>query len=360
LSLSAIAVFVLTLSSDVHAGTSSSSTDAAASRCGWKVSPFRVRGELYGLTAINRRNVWAVGSTNEDQPRPLALHWLGTGWKRVGVPETHASWSAVAFTTPSDGWAVGGSVGPGVGIARWDGRRWMAVPGADLGNRRAGLDDAAAVGKDDVWAVGSASIAAAKAGVLVEHWDGSRWRVVPTPDVGQSQLSAVAAISRTDVWAVGNQIDNTLIEHWDGERWGLIPNPAAPVGRLEDIAAISARDIWTVGTRGAWPARQTPLIEHWDGTRWRVVAAPARQTKSFSSVEVLSSGDIWVSGGDIDSRATLLHRRGTRWAAVPTPQVKGLFKLQIAAARTDDIWGIASVANFSDTRPRMAHYGCQS
>jgi hypothetical protein len=62
---------------------------AAARRCGWQISPYRVRGELYGLTAINRRNVWAVGETGNDQPRPLALRWLGTRWKSVSVPKTH-------------------------------------------------------------------------------------------------------------------------------------------------------------------------------------------------------------------------------------------------------------------------------
>ncbi len=358
---------LVTVGSVVEPGTSSSGAHAAATRCAWQIDPYRVRGELYGIRAINRRNVWTVGSNEDvDEPRAVALRWLGTGWKRVGVPVTHASWSAVAFTTPSDGWAVGASVGSGVGIARWDGRRWMAVPGADLGKRRAGLEDAAAAGKDDVWAVGSVSIAAAKAGVLVEHWDGVRWTVVPTPDVGQSHLQAVAAISRANVWAVGNQVDNTLIEHWDGERWEVIPNPAAPMGALEDIVAVSARDIWAVGDHGRpWPARQRPLIEHWDGTKWRVVSSPVRGVGSFHSVDVISPGDVWVSGGlggnrDLQDRATLVHRKGTKWQAVQPPRIKGQRSLQIVAAGKDDIWGISHVVNFSDTRPRTVHYRCPS
>jgi hypothetical protein len=315
------------------------------------------------MVAINRRNVWAVG-TDDDQPRALALHWRGTLWKRISAPTTQAQWSSAVFTTPIDGWAVGGSEGPGVAIARWDGRRWTAVAVPDLGDRRASLDDVAALGNDDVWAVGSVSIGPAHAGVLVEHWNGTRWTVVPTPDVGQSQLLAVAAISRNNVWAVGNQIDNSLIEHWDGKRWEVIPNPAAPLGRLTDIAAVSARDIWAVGDHGPpWPARQRPLIEHWDGTKWRVVSSPVRGVGLFHSVDVVSHGDVWVSGGvggdrDLQDRAILVRRKGTNWRTVEPPRIKGQRSLQIVAAGKNDIWGIAQVANFSDTRPRIVHYRC--
>jgi hypothetical protein len=224
----------------------------------------------------------------------LAWHPL----EKCQRPQNARSWFAAIFTTAADGWAVGGSDGR-VAIARWDGRRWTGVPGADLGDRRASFADVAALNSADAWAVGSMSIGPAHTGVLVEHWDGARWSVIPTPDVGQSQLAAVAAISRANVWAVGNQVDNTLIEHWDSDRWEVIPNPAAPVGRLEDIAAVSARDIWTVGTGGAWPGRQTPLIEHWDGTWWRVVAAPARRTDPSaawtSSLRVTSGSPVVIS-----------------------------------------------------------------
>jgi hypothetical protein len=56
--------------------------------------------------------------------------------------------------------------------------------------------------------------------MLVEHWDGHRWRIVPAPTpIGiNSSLSGLAVISSRDVWAVGTVFnmtgqDQTLAEH---------------------------------------------------------------------------------------------------------------------------------------------------
>jgi hypothetical protein len=60
----------------------------------------------------------------------------------------------------------------------------------------------------------------------VEHWDGRLWRVVSTPDVGPSALYDVAALGPDDIWAVGgtNYPSRTLVEHdscaWHGRKLG--------------------------------------------------------------------------------------------------------------------------------------------
>lgn len=356
LTLSAgIAGLLVAIGPVVKLATSFSQTYAAARRCAWQVDPHRFRGELYGVTAINRRNVWAVGITNDYQP--LALHWLGAGWRRVNVPMKQGPdlLFAAAFATANDGWAVGRG-GPNDAIAHWDGRRWAIVPGADLGDNRVSLMDVAALRKDDAWAVGLHSNPGQ---VLVEHWDGSRWEVVPTPDVGQSELLAVEAISHNDVWAVGNQINETLIEHWDGSRWTVMPNPAAPRGLLRDIAAVSARDIWVVGDYGPSDAyfshQLRTLVQHWDGTKWRIVSSPVRRG-SLESVVALSSRDIWVAGGSFDRGVILAHRLGTTWRIVQTPRIKDQARLLIAAAGRDDIWAATRFAS----RDVLEHYSCRS
>ena len=64
--------------------------------------------------------------------------------------------------------------------------------------------------------------------MLVEHWDGVRWRVVPTPNATGSFLTGVAAVSAQDVWTVGHvgqpPNDRRLVEHWDGVRWRVVPS----------------------------------------------------------------------------------------------------------------------------------------
>jgi hypothetical protein len=85
----------------------------------------------------------------------------------------------------------------------------------------------------DLWAVGFRM----KAGVsrtLVEHWNGTTWATLPSPNVGASrnQLDSVAAIAPANAWAVGFRsnsagVSRTLIEHWNGASWQAQPSPDA-------------------------------------------------------------------------------------------------------------------------------------
>src|SRR4051812_42239449 len=56
------------------------------------------------------------------------------------------------------------------------------------------------------------------------------WRVVPIEAVKWQELSGIAAVSPTDVWAVGEQraadgVNRTLTEHWNGSSWQVVPSP---------------------------------------------------------------------------------------------------------------------------------------
>jgi hypothetical protein len=139
----------------VSAATSFSQHDASR-RCRWDVAPQRF-GDLNGVSAISRRNVWVVGDRPDKRAlaQPLAVHWLGGEWRPVDVPVKNGPnvLSAVAFATANDGWAVGRGL-PSDAIERWNGLSWSVVPGADLGDRGADFNDVAVLGKNDVWAVG--------------------------------------------------------------------------------------------------------------------------------------------------------------------------------------------------------------
>jgi hypothetical protein len=92
----------------------------------------------------------------------------------------------------------------------------------------------------DAWAVGIYMSPDALQHPLVEHWNGHRWRgvKVPEPTVRQSWLLGVDALSAGNVWAVGvstngeisNQDERTFIEHWDGTTWTIVPSPNPSTG----------------------------------------------------------------------------------------------------------------------------------
>src|SRR5260221_12429446 len=82
---------------------------------------------------------------------------------------------------------------------------WSVVPSPSPGVEGNVLPAVASVSANDVWAVGEATDATGRQLTLTEHWNGTAWSVVASPNVGSANntLLAVAAVSTTEVWAVG-------------------------------------------------------------------------------------------------------------------------------------------------------------
>ncbi len=57
------------------------------------------------------------------------------------------------------------------------------------------------------------------------------WNMVPSPNPtggGQNVLNAVAGVSPSGAWAVGQGQILSLAEHWDGTAWSIVPSPNLP------------------------------------------------------------------------------------------------------------------------------------
>src|SRR5215212_5217632 len=185
--------------------------------------------------------------------------------------DTHYVYSVVALAT-NDVWAIGyywayDETWPL--FEHWNGANWTIVPSQNRAGRYSEIHSAGARATNDIWAVGYMS----GDRTVIEHWDGANWTVVPSPNgpTGSSVLSGVAAVAANDAWAVGHNTDpatghlTTLVEHWNGSAWTVVPSPN--VGSLDsalyDIAVVSATDIWASGDAAGYT-----LLEHWDGTIW--------------------------------------------------------------------------------------------
>lgn len=190
---------------------------------------------------------------------------------------------------------------------------WNIVPSPSPDPRGNLLTGVAAVSPSDVWAVGGSGgrYSNGLRNTLVEHWDGSSWSVVasPNPGSGLNELTGVAAGGPDDVWAVGYTSDGgdprTLIEHWDGRRWNVVPSPNPGTGGnyLYAVAAVGADDVWAVGASGdVNSASGVTLIEHWDGTSWTVVPGsdPSGQGDLLFGVAAATSQD--GMGGRLSQR----------------------------------------------------------
>ena len=98
----------------------------------------------------------------------------------------------------------------------------------------------AATSASNAWAVGTTSTTATVGQTLIEHWNGTAWKQVPSPNPSttHSVLFGVTATSATNAWAFGEYNPfgpgaKILIAHWNGTAWKQVPspNPGTPRGR---------------------------------------------------------------------------------------------------------------------------------
>jgi hypothetical protein len=306
----------------------------------WTVSHFghgQPVTEFAGVAATSAGNAWAVGSIARTPgiPHTLAEHWNGKAWKwfYTPTPGGNALLNGVAATSASNAWAVG-AINSGRGrplIEHWNGRTWtQARYPATTG---AVLHAVAATSARNAWAVGSTRANSHGSGqtTLIEHWNGTRWTRVPSPNAADrgSLLQGVTATGPDNAWAdglsLGSTTEKSLILHWNGKRWSLVhsPNPTGDTD-LIGIAAASSGDAWAVGYTnpsrcGHGPKCGTAAF-HWNGKTWVVtpsVNPPAGYLNEFAGVAVTAAGNAWAVGST-DWGATLIeHWNGKTWTWLP-------------------------------------------
>jgi hypothetical protein len=242
-------------------------------------------GQLYGVTAVASNNVWAVGSfsnVSSSTRFTLVEHWDGSKWHLVSspTPSVGGQLNTVTALAANNIWA-GGSTGGANLIEHYDGTAWSIVA-APTPQRQSSIASISAISSTDIWAVGAGGKYASGEAL---HYNGTAWSIVPTPQpFFQGSLSHVVALTSNNVWAVGTGSPRTgpggnvtVIEHWDGTSWTIVasPNAAPSVSSnfLSGIAAVSATDIWAVGYYTNSTGTHT-LTEHWDGTSWSIIPSP--------------------------------------------------------------------------------------
>jgi hypothetical protein len=224
----------------------------------WSIvaAPVSSSNSLSAISAISPTDIWAVGS--------LIEHWNGKNWRIVPAPGVHRGFSGVATLASNNVWAVGNASSQGGAqtlIEHWNGKSWSVVrsSGPGLINELRGIT---AISANNIWAVGADTNSFtphATSRSLIEHWNGKNWNMVPSPLQGISdQLLSVGVTSARDIWAVGygtdidpaGGLDFTLIEHWNGSAWHVVksPNPGSFTNGLLSVAHIPAtKSAWAVG-----------------------------------------------------------------------------------------------------------------
>ena len=283
--------------------------------------------QLSGVADLAPDNVWGVGDININQQNPNQIieHFDGTRWRVSPGPSFQPTdqptlegltaisatnmWAAGAILT-----TIGGSQFLFPLFEHFDGTSWTAT--IDESTLNAFMFGISADATNDVWAVGTVALGA----TFIEHFDGTAWSVVasPSPGLGQKTLLGVTALAPNDAWAVGFFVEaanqdrpqKTLIEHWDGTNWKVVPSPnvggpntQTMSNQLRGVVAVSASDVWAFGDTDAFgPSKITNLVLHWNGTAWAIVPSPDPNPRHtliddvISGGTVIPQGNLWLVG----------------------------------------------------------------
>lgn len=308
-------------------------------------------GAYYSGTAGERTLVerwtgsaWQV-EPSPDGPRYSSLQAVscpaGQGCVAVGSPVLSQAGGTWRVTMPSSLLTAVScatatacmAVGLNAGYAFWDGTAWQAgalvtpVPAAPPPHRGeqttiAGVSCVSAswclaVGDYSYGAGASQDTGSYRDRILAEAWNGTRWRLLPTTDVGPvDALSAVWCTAPGDCVAVGASARQyPLAEHWNGTSWQVQSMPVP--GR---IGYTQLTSVWCAGSGGCVAAgsyQGTPLAEVLDGGGWRLEWLPAppgeNNSAQLNDVSCTSPDDCVAVGASGDGLSYAERYNGTRW-----------------------------------------------
>jgi hypothetical protein len=233
----------------------------------------------------------------------------------------------------------------------WNGVAWSIEPTPAGGRSNGGLDGVTCLSVSFCVAVGSTAPSHTAAGnAMVETWNGTAWKLRPTPSAARhgSPLVDVSCAGRNSCMAVGEYNANqktgivegeALAEHWNGRRWSVEHPPVGPLYApgLSGVSCPSRTECIAVGgyANGQGNSAGGPLVEQWRAGRWRRVTAGLPRFGWLWDTSCVGA-DRCIAVGRLDSALPLtsdhtsplvLDWGGSRWAResippVPSPQTK--------------------------------------
>jgi Phosphoesterase family len=322
---------------------------------GWTVQRAQLLGTSDNSTGpiagSSPSDVWAFGDflpdaphSNQDVTLTFAEHYNGKAWTVVRTPNLGPNFNSFYGATASRGWAW--AVGERLNaryqdralVEVWNGHAWSVANVAQPGSVRDMMFGASALSPSDVWVVGDQEGGDNVFETLAEHWNGSTWSVIPTPDPGPAgnHLYAVDAVSPDNVWAVGQQLgrqapDQGLVEHWNGRRWSVVRLPASvSASVLLDAVVATKHQVWVAGEADSPGPGGRPLIEHDQNGTWNRADLPASAGSDWTNLYglAIAQGSVWAVGTYVDpatdnNNVLVLRGTGGTWAVDHAPNAGG-------------------------------------
>ena len=330
-----------------------------------------------GVNASSASNAWAVGRTvspNDGSIQPVVARWSGGVWSLVATPSlVSANLFGVKAISLNDAWAVGTYYNPVVGhlqslAEHWDGTSWTVVATPNVGTSTNLFNGVVANSTNDVWAFGFSKDAnTGLRSTLTEHWNGSTWTIIPSPDISgtDNTLTSGVANGSANVWASGayncqTGSCQTLSERWNGTKWKIVPSPnvSASSDPLNAMSSNGKTDMWAIGDYYTGSTFE-PLAEHWNGTSWTIISSPTTAFTALIGSTAVNTSDVWAVGYYLNGSSVYqpysMNWNGSAWSTVFGAPLTGSGGELTAAAmipRSTNVWAVGASFN-SNTSPHL-------
>jgi hypothetical protein len=274
----------------------------------WRPSvlPSGLTGFISDASGRSARDVWAISDYGK-----YVLHWSGVHWRAVKHWRGQGQLTGLTALSKDDVWVFGTTATGEQGIGSWhfNGRHW-----ARASSRAKDIYRASALSAHDIWA-----IAASPRRDWIERFNGHTWRRVRIGRVlAHTRLQDIRVVAKDSVWLDGNLpaahgYGRLVLAHWNGSRWTRLTT------RWHALAGRLAGD----GHGGMWVTAMTAtraMVLHL-GRHWHLVESALRpsQDSGVSDLAVIPGTDsLWATGGLLVGRggnAVIFARGQTHWRA---------------------------------------------
>jgi hypothetical protein len=221
----------------------------------------------------------------------------------------------------------------------WDGSTWQVQPIPTLTPLDGSLNAVSCATRRMCVAVGGAVSATSGTSTPAERWNGSSWRVLPTPNpAGGGSFNAVSCPTARVCTAIGEHSSLqgmlTFAERWAGGTWQIqsTVNPAPPLNPFQSVfnsllsvSCPTSRACTAVGAYEPAAGTLLTLAERWDGTGSQVQSSPNSAGSDINALNGVSCAAARSCTAVGDQVINLLaeHWDGTSWVIQPLPTVSG-------------------------------------
>jgi hypothetical protein len=267
----------------------------------WKIQAITRpgNGTLNSVSCSSGSACTAVGSRGSKEGTiPLAERWNGKAWKRQPILRGNGSLVLNAVSCPTKRFcmAVGSTIQSSLAL-RWNGSSWAWVRTPKLGEDGGFLTNVSCTSRTSCTGVG-ANLDGNTNGCtapLAERWNGVRWAIERTPDLGRcgdsddAMFTDVSCAKATACTAAGfdnppsSSFDMPLLEPWNAGHWSVLKGPDIrfridPWGGGADLLGISCTSRSVCVAVGYLFASgvSLPLVERHDADGWHVQSPPQR------------------------------------------------------------------------------------